>query len=118
MPDQNLIEAISKNNAAIQPVFNWTNTHPGINATASQFPSSDDLFKRLGLSFNDTVDLLNSAVQVGADNNNTDVVTSFEMLLEIALISNLMDVSAYCVHHDLTGGVLIYLLSVDSWRNT
>lgn len=81
---KNLWGAIKKNDAAMQPVFEWMNQHPNKTIDPNNFATSRDLFNKLGISLDDITDELNQ--QISFAGNNSDILQMAQLEVEMGII--------------------------------
>jgi len=89
---------MTKSDQAMRPLFEWMNTHPGVNLTANNFESSKPLFDTLGSSFDDMVNELNSYVALAQQRNNSDIIGTGQLLVQMKIFKYILLVSpfVYC----------------------
>ena len=79
---KNLWGAIKKNDAALQPVFEWMNEHPNTPINASDFDQS--VFNKLGIALDDVTSSLNA--QITTAGNNTSILKMAQLQVEIEVV--------------------------------
>ena len=84
-----------RTNNAVAPVYNWVNTHPGVNisSNSTDFTQATELFSDLGLAFDDFVQDMNIYIVTDLQTNNNTNVPTGELLETVNLYWNILDVS-------------------------
>jgi hypothetical protein len=90
---QNLSAALEMGSSEIHPVYEWMDSHPGVNVTATDFTSSAVLFNGLGIPFGDFVNDMNRFTSHGIQLNDSTIVPTGQLFEEMQLYSNVLDVS-------------------------
>lgn len=98
-----------KGNGAIEPVYEWMNSHPGINVTATDFNSSAYLFNSLGMPFGDFVNDVNAFTTLGIQLNDSTIVPTGQLFEEMFLYYNVLDVST----HYSSGSSMFIIILID-----
>jgi hypothetical protein len=93
---QNLNAALRRGQGAVTPVYEWMNSHPGVNVTATDFNSSALLFRNLGIGFNDFVNDMNLYTTLGIQLENNSIVQTGQLFEEMSLIYTILEVSTAC----------------------
>lgn len=77
------------------PLIQWMNNHPGVNLTVDDLESYAPLFDKLGFSFEDMLDELNSYVALAKQQNNSDVITTGQLLNRMEMYQFILQVPAF-----------------------
>jgi len=88
----NLYAAMVRNSNAIAPVYQWIDSNPRMNVTATDFNSSAQLFDKLGVPFTDIVDDLNTYITLAIQQNNSALVPAGELFEEMSLYDNILSI--------------------------
>lgn len=72
MFDQNFNTALTRSEAALDPLYQWMNDNPGLNLTTDGFNSSESLFNKLGIGLDYIVGNLN---YIASQNDSSIVAT-------------------------------------------
>jgi hypothetical protein len=67
-------------------------SHPGVNLTASDFPQSQHSFEKLGLSFPGVVNVLNTNIVLGLQQNDSNMANGAWLQQSINLIELVLEV--------------------------
>jgi len=71
---------MTRSDQAMLPLIQWMNNNPGVNLTVDNFQHYEPLFDRLGFSFEDMVNELNSYVALAKQENSSDVISTGQLL--------------------------------------
>lgn len=77
------------------PLIQWMNNNPGVNLTVDNFQHYEPLFDRLGFSFEDMVNELNSYVALAKQENSSDVISTGQLLNRMEMYQYILVVSAF-----------------------
>jgi hypothetical protein len=81
---------IRQNHEALQRLFDFIDTHPNQNVSASDFMDSDLLFRKLGTSLDSIVDVLNTGITYENQLNHPGALHRAELQLEAWLLNDVL----------------------------
>jgi hypothetical protein len=81
---------------AILPVFEWVNSHPGVNVSTTDVLSSEPVFTNLGLAISDFVDSKNFYIVQALQQNDSTIISTGQLQDEMILIYDVLYVSTTC----------------------
>jgi hypothetical protein len=67
-------------------------SNPGVNLTVSDFPDSQRSFEKLGLSFPGVIKVLNTNIELGKQQNNSDMANGSWLQQSLNLVERVLEV--------------------------
>ena len=84
---------MTRGHQALKPLFNFLETHPDVNLTASDFGRSELAFRKWGISLDSIAEYLNEAATYDRQPNGTGTLHRAELQLEAQLLNDMLWVS-------------------------